>query len=900
MKSKFSLVLIIVLSVFVCVLIGGYIYLKILTSEQVIKAKIVSALEDATGGKLKIESAHFDIFKGLNLNKVMYEGKSPEHLRIEAEEIYIRHEPLALLRGQILINSIMIMSPELFIVREKDAIWRFLNGIKALMDHAEFKYPSDHLRSGFIAKNTNVHVFDEVIFREGRLDIENMDLFAQPLGGSLRDINIKGIVNDGIWKGFEVNVDTNLATPELKLVAHLRNEFMTETLMKELPVIGEKFWKTYSPTGKFDFNCLLDFNNKNNEKKLNYNLNLDINDGEFMYIKWPFLLKHVKGTIEYSKDGVFLRSLKGNVQNDGQEPLGEMDAYFGVGNAKKKIDINIPNSKITEKLLKMIPGIGEKVRVNYDPQGNIDINISYESNEDKSISGYSVKAMCKGIDVKYPDFPYRISNVVGLIEMDGENVYFKNMSGFLLDKAKMNHAILDGKINLKSQEKKFTISIRNLDLTEDIVKSIPERGEDLWSKYKPTGYVDLTIKYNGHKDKSKDEYFITADCKGNEIEYTKLNIKVSDIIGRIVIDKDNIQLKNLRGYIINDKQYSRVTFKGVSGLRNKNQTMLLSTFNLKVTDYLLNTFSELIKSEWFQIQPEGWVDVTYDYESKDEDPKGSYSVVIDTEGCTLKLSRIPLSISEINTRLIIEKGYLVSKDFSGVYAGSRINGSINYDKTSSDEEYTGELRFKDIDLTELVGKFFKTQKELSGVCVGKIEFHGRGNNLMDFVAEGHAKLEEAYITDVPLLLNILKLLNLSIPKKETFHTAEVKYSIKDKIINIEEIKVLSDTIELSGVGKVGFDGALDLLLVAGFNQEAFSQIPIIGQLMDYVVAGVRKKLTKVQITGTFLNPKSTLVALKPFKHPVRSLSELLSNNVEKKGDDGKIAEGESAQLDGLE
>lgn len=133
-------------------------------------------------------------------------------------------------------------------------------------------------------------MFDKV-FRNGVLDIENLDLFGQQLGGSLRDIIIKGIINDGFWKGLELNVDTNLATPELKLIARVRDKTMTEELMLELPVIGEKFWNTYSPVGKFNFGCTLDFNNKNYERKMDYLLELDVVDGEMTYIKWPFLIK---------------------------------------------------------------------------------------------------------------------------------------------------------------------------------------------------------------------------------------------------------------------------------------------------------------------------------------------------------------------------------------------------------------------------------------------------------------------------------------------------------------------------------------------------------------------------------------------------------------------------------
>ncbi|MDR4506086.1 MAG: AsmA-like C-terminal region-containing protein [Candidatus Scalindua sp.] len=882
MKAKKLLIPIIIISVCLAAFICAYVLLKIYTSEDSIKSKITTALEAATGGELKIKNAHFDLFKGIQLNKIVFSGKKSENLRIEVEEILIRHEPMALLRGEILIDRITILSPELFIVREKDAIWRFLNGIKTFADHTEFAVQSDMLRNGVVAKNVHVHVFDEDIFRGGSLDIENMNLSAQPFGGSLRDIHIKAVVHDGLWNGFDISIDANLAVPELKVVSQLRNKYMTEELMKELPVIGEKFWETYLPTGTFDFTCFLTLNNKDNGQKVDYNFNLDIHDAEFTYKKWPFLIKHVNGSLEHSPKGLFLRSLKGSVQNEIHESLGEVDAYIGIGNARKRIDINIPNLKITEKLLKMIPDRGEEIRVKYDPKGEIDLRLTYESNEDKSMTGFSVKAMCRGVEANYPNFPYRLSHIFGQLEMNGENVYFRDVSGSFFDEERVNHFALEGEMNLESQKKRFTLSAPNLNLTEQIIKFIPNKGEEIWEKNKPEGQVDLMLNYTGFKDRSEDEYFITVDCKGNEIEYSTLPITVSDIIGRIVIDKEKIQCKSLRGYVVTGKQLSRATCNGVLGLGNENKKAFFSVLGLRVTDDLLDKFQKYFKSEWVHIEPQGWVDVVFDYESSDKEPKDNYTVVLNTEGCELSFSKFPFRVSEIRTRLNIENGYFVNKEFNGSFGGGRIVGAAEIDKNTSDGEYKGVFRFRDIDLIDLVEHLFKEPKELSGICDGNVEFHGRGSDINNFIAKGNAKISDAYITEVPFILNILNLLNLSIPTKDTFHSAQIKYSVKEQIVHIEEMKLISDTIELGGVGTVGLDGKLDLIVVAGFNKDTFSQIPLIGQLMDYVVDGVSKKLTKVAVTGTFSHPVSTIVTLEQFKHPIKSIFDLLSRERVKK------------------
>lgn len=886
-KAKVSLILIIIFFVIGCILVGGYVALKTFTSEEAIKTKITKRLEALTGGKLTIEHAHFDMFKGLNLSNFKFEGKNPEDLRLDVEKILIRYEPLALLRGEILINSIMIVSPELSLGMEKGAIWKFLDGVKALLDHSGIRYPTDQLRGGVIVKAANVHVFDDAIFREGVLNIENVDLFGQQLVGSLRDIVIKGIINDGHWKGLELNVDANFATPELKLMAQTRDKTMTEELMKELPVIGEKFWETYSPVGKFDFDCTLDFNNKDGKRKMDYLLELDVVDGEMTYIKWPFLLKHVNGKLEFSREGTFLRSMKGDVQNEGQQSQGEIDAFFGAGSARKSINLTIPNFNITKTLLKMIPDVGENVWNDYKPEGNIDLTIKYESNEDKSVIDYSSEAICKGIKASHPDLSCDLSNITGLIKNDGNNIYFKNMSGYLLNGSKVNRTIFDGMMDLKSKEKRFTISIPNLDLTEGMIKSIPKKGEEIWSQNKPKGQVALAINYIGYKDSSKDEYLITADCKGNEIESTKLPVKVSDIMGRIVIDKNIIQLKSLRGYVVSGNQLSHATANGILGLENRNKKILFNVFDLMVTEELLGKFSKLLKNEWLKIEPVGWVDVTLDDEINDVSGESRHTIIINAKGCGFGLTNLPVGISDIDGRINIEKGQLAIRKFNGTCIGGKVNGSVKLDSESPNGEYSGKLNFEDISLKELMESFIKEQQEWIGVCEGNIEFQGKGKDLNNFTAKGSAKLREGQLAEVPVLLSILKLLNLSLPKKESFHTAKLKYSVKDKIVNIEELEVFSDSVELGCIGTVGFDSTVDLTVVAGLNKETFSQVPFIGGLMDFVVGGVRKKLTKVQITGTLSNPNSKMIGLKPFTDPIKRIIDVLSLTEENKEEDTK-------------
>ncbi len=253
------------------------------------------------------------------------------------------------------------------------------------------------------------------------------------------------------------------------------------------------------------------------------------------------------------------------------------------------------------------------------------------------------------------------------------------------------------------------------------------------------------------------------------------------------------------------------------------------------------------------------------------------SVTINAKGCEFGFTNFPFTISDIDGRVDIEKGQLICRKFNGICNEGRVNGSINIDKGSPKGEYSGKLNFDKVSLQETLANFVKVQQNMTGECEGYIEFQGEGDDLNSFTAKGSAKLREGYLSEIPAVLSILKLLSVSLPNKESFHTANLKYSIKDKIVYVEELEVLSNAIELGGVGTVDFDGNIDLTVVAGLSKETFSQIPFVGGLMDFVVGGVRKKLTTVQITGTLLKPKSKMIGLKPVTDSVKRIIDVLVN-----------------------
>jgi len=185
------------------------------------------------------------------------------------------------------------------------------------------------------------------------------------------------------------------------------------------------------------------------------------------------------------------------------------------------------------------------------------------------------------------------------------------------------------------------------------------------------------------------------------------------------------------------------------------------------------------------------------------------------------------------------------------------------------------LNFSRIILEELAQKVAKPEKQWSGLLYGRIKYRGSGTDPKNFSAEGQFNVNEGYLSGVPIIFSVFNFLNLSIPKKESFHSAQAKFIVKDGVIHIDEGKVYSDSIELNGRGDIDLSGNLHINIVAGFSRDFFSQIPIVGKLYDLVVGGVRKQLTMVEIGGTFLKPETHPVPFKPFTKSIKNMFDLL-------------------------
>ncbi len=570
------------------------------------------------------------------------------------------------------------------------------------------------------------------------------------------------------------------------------------------------------------------------------------------------------------------------------------DEFLGNYSFTMNLHPNIPsldikahanNIMLDEAFLNRFPYTGKKLWDNYKPTGKINVSCtaSFDNKNKQKKLDYIININLNGLEAMYANWPFLIFNLNGDVELNTEKLYLKGIVGYIKSGNYTSQAEFKGEFDLQGPKKTFVMTIPNLFVNQELLKNIPDYGEQIWSKIQPTGIIDLTFQYNEGENEERS-CFLSVNCRDLEITPLNASMPISHVNGQFKLCKNILLFTNTNGFIQCGSQSIFTEMNGIYDMKNDRKIFNFHVPNLSITEDLLKNLPDkkLGEKVWAKLKPTGKADLIANFQGFKEEKNNSYSIEVNLKDCEINDSKYNILLWGIGGRLEISKGQISSKHFDGKCCGGHVEGTLSVNTGKEPYQYEGEVNFSRIILEEISRKIIKTEKTWSGLLYGGIKYQGNGTDTKSLNAEGRLNINEGYLSDVPIILSIFNILNLTLPKKESFHSAQSRFTVKDGTIHVEEGKIYSDTVELNGKGNISLKGDVHLSIVAGFSKDFFSQIPIVGRLFELIVGGVRKQLTMVEIRGTFLKPESHLVPFKPFTKSIKSMFDLLPKDEQKK------------------
>ncbi|MGR3320112.1 MAG: hypothetical protein ACUZ8O_16715 [Candidatus Anammoxibacter sp.] len=735
---------------------------------------------------ISIKDANMAIHGGISLNNIILNDVAinlaseitVQNSQLNAEKVIIKYNISDILKGNLLIKGVTVLSPELSMVRRENGVWLIMDMLKDLTDKFNLDEYTDLLADGVTLKNGAFHFIDKDFFSDGVLNLSGIDMVIKPFSGSLKDLRINGVVHDDFFGNYNITGKMDLNIPALSVRVNAKDIAISENFTKKIPVIGETCWNSYKPNGKIGLDCLFNFNNDAGKRQFDRLIKINCTDIEATYYKWPITASRITGNILVDNNKITINNANGYVFDDGQNGTNvKLDIILELGKPAKKIIVKAYDVDLTKELVSKTPDSCKKLYNNFKLGGRADLEVIYTVSDDGAINkDYKIELDCKDWHLTYPDIPIPLKNVNGKIVISNrtENgmlgksagtIQLKDLKGYLDDGQQMAAINFSGEFDMGSPKSLFYINVPDLNLSNDILEKLPKKYNNFKKNYTAKGKIEIDIVYDNMEPDTLPDISVNIDCKG----------------------------------------------------------------------------------------------------------------------CYVGGSMFPLPIHNINGTVKI-KGNLISADnFVGKCYGGNVNGTIQMDTGDTSIKYTGDFKFDEIDMEQLFKTFFKTNQEWPGLLSGKIKFDQGGKNQNKLNANGYITLKEGNISDVPIALSIIKILNFGLPTKVVFHSGRINFFIKNNMIEITEAKIYSDTLELVAKGRVSFDGRLDITVIVEFTKNTLRDIPVFGPLFDFVIGGVRKKLTKIHVGGTISEPESHLAMLKPIKKPIESVFDLFSKDNEDAG-----------------
>ena len=171
------------------------------------------------------------------------------------------------------------------------------------------------------------------------------------------------------------------------------------------------------------------------------------------------------------------------------------------------------------------------------------------------------------------------------------------------------------------------------------------------------------------------------------------------------------------------------------------------------------------------------------------------------------------------------------------------------------------------DLAQIAQEHLPGVQDLRGKLYGWVYLHGYGTNIHTFTGRGALHLRQADIYELPVMIALLKVLNLRRPDTNAFSDCDLQYRIAGPHIYLDRIVFQGDAISLHGAGETNFHGELNLALSPMLGREDRKS-----PLLRRILGGAGEEFMVIRVTGSLHDPKTEKQVFPTLNQAVQNLA----------------------------
>ncbi len=455
---------------------------------------------------------------------------------------------------------------------------------------------------------------------------------------------------------------------------------------------------------------------------------------------------------------------------------------------------------LEEELRDALPTSAQRLWNQLRPTGHVnlrELEIRYRTGQPSAQVRFSAEPIPASASIEPVSFPYRLEKLQGTIFFAQDQMVWE---GFRAEHGAMRVAAdvfgrfqPDGAWKLVLEN----LFIDRLTLDREITKALPDRLKKIFAALNPEGAVGLSGRWE-----------LAQEAEPTAVQSSQWDVGLSLVGVRL---NPGILLENIHG--------------GVRLVGHFNSQDYQSWGELELDSLIYQG------CQFTQIRGPFWIDGQYVLFGPDADARRQND---------------PTSGEATSETTSARSGRLLT----GQLFGGQTSGQ-GWIRLNAEPEFALRATLADADLARIAQEHLPGIQHLQGRVYGWMYLHGHGRTLHTLSGRGSLHLREADIYELPLMIALLKVLNLRRPDKNAFSDCDLDYRIAGSHIYLDRIVFQGDAISLQGAGETNFQGELHLGLSPLLGREDRKSFAL-----KQFLGGAGQEFMVIRITGTVHDPKT--------------------------------------------
>lgn len=679
----------------------------------------------------------------------------------------------------------------------------------------------------------------------------------------------------------------------LALTAKVRKLTVNHELAAALPPDLYQLWQDFLPRGEVDLDLQLNYDGG----RWKTDLVARLDNVAFTYHKFPYPLHRASGTLTYRDDALQI-DLRARADD---RPLHILGRIVHPGpDATGWIELRGDELALNERLVTALPAEGRKALGALNPRGRFQVYWLGRRDQPRGKFHSHLELTLDRCAIRFDKFPYPLTNIRGSIEMNDGHWKFTQLEGA----NDSGFVTCDGELKPTARGPLLTLHFAGTEvpLEDELRDALNPAARRLWADLKPQGRIDLTADVAYLFDSRQLNLDVRVKPLGESasIEPAALPYRLEKLRGLIHYRDGVVTLRDVRaehgdtrlatdgqcqmrpdgGWYLSlrnltvdrlsaDRELLAALPAGprrvVSQLKLTGPVNLRGSFGLS-QDALRGA---PLKSRWDLAialrrnavdigvtlsELHGEVRLTGAFDGRRLWSRGELSLDSLNYG-TIQLTHVrgPLWID--NDRVLL--GIWAQRQIDPDAAPRRVTARLYGGEVAGDgwatlaepRRFALQASLRGADVRRFALEGLPGEQELNGTLAGDLELRG-GRGAHSLAGSGNIRLRDADLYELPLVVQLLKVLRVRLPDKTAFTQSNMYFRIDGEHVYFDKLDLLGDAVSLYGKGEVNFNHELQLTFhsVVGRND-----LPI--PLLRNLVGKASQQLMQVHVRGTLEDPR---------------------------------------------